>query len=369
MGLPYSEEPETTPLVKYSRGTLAELFEKIDADIEAGLPLINDEIYKIPKYHFNKKAAYAFATKFNLFYHKYDKVIKYANEVLGGNPANMLRNWKAISTAASNWTVRTNMYIDAGETANLLVLPMYSTWPYVHGPYSLGLRYGNSRTLIQRQSVRANGIWGAYGNLYMAMAMWGFDQKIVTSKYGGYFEYTDKAANIGYIHLVIVPLTTDETLLCRAEAYLLKSPCDTVNAVADINTWISTHCNVATPFKPYTKEDIIKYYNSVNYMPLVPENDLPASTEHTIKKHINPQGFTVEEGDQEALIQCILHLRRLETVHDGSRWADIKRYGIEFSHNRSGLAADILLTDDPRRAVQLPQDVIVAGLAPNPRRN
>jgi hypothetical protein len=62
-----------------------------------------------------------------------------------------------------------------------------------------------------------------------------------------------------------------------------------------------------------------------------------------------------------------LHLRRIETVHEGLRWQDIKRYGIEIAHNRANTTADILRVDDPRRAFQLPQDVINAGLPANPR--
>lgn len=63
-------------------------------------------------------------------------------------------------------------------------------------------------------------------------------------------------------------------------------------------------------------------------MPLEPATD----AERNIKKEINPQGFTVSEGQQENVIQCILHLRRIETMHEGLRWLDIKRYGIEIAH-------------------------------------
>ena len=51
------------------------------------------------------------------------------------------------------------------------------------------------------------------------------------------------------------------------------------------------------------------------------------------------------------------------------RWQDIKRYGIELSHNRDGRTDDELLVNDPRRAIQLPAEVITAGLEPNPRNN
>jgi len=55
-------------------------------------------------------------------------------------------------------------------------------------------------------------------------------------------------------------------------------------------------------------------------------------------------------------------------VHEGLRWLDIKRYGIEISHNRDGETPDVLTKDDLRRAWQLPQDVISAGVPGNPRK-
>ena len=96
-GLPYSEKPETEVIVEYERGTMAELYEKINADIEEGFPLINDDIYKVPKYHFNKKAASAFAARFNLFYLKFDKAVSYADIALGTFPEKLLTKWRDMS--------------------------------------------------------------------------------------------------------------------------------------------------------------------------------------------------------------------------------------------------------------------------------
>ena len=68
-------------------------------------------------------------------------------------------------------------------------------------------------------------------------------------------------------------------------------------------------------------------------------------------------------------------MRRLEFIEVGMRWFDIKRYGIEI-HRRiivpSGNVTDIEIKDelkvnDPRRAIQIPMDVVSAGLTPNPR--
>ncbi|MDE6512244.1 MAG: RagB/SusD family nutrient uptake outer membrane protein, partial [Muribaculaceae bacterium] len=57
LGIPYIKKPETTVKPNYSRGTLKETYDNIRADLEAGLPLIDNALYEIPKYHFNKSAA------------------------------------------------------------------------------------------------------------------------------------------------------------------------------------------------------------------------------------------------------------------------------------------------------------------------
>ena len=145
---------------------MKELYGKINDDIEEGLPLINDEIYSVPKYHFNKKAAHAFAARFNLYYHNYDNVIKYANVVLGATPHKMLKDWnKIVMETASNWDVRVDMYISASDPSNLLLLPVSSSWGYWGGPYSLGRRYGHAQAICLNESGRAAGMWGAYSNL------------------------------------------------------------------------------------------------------------------------------------------------------------------------------------------------------------
>jgi len=46
---------------------------------------------------------------------------------------------------------------------------------------------------------------------------------------------------------------------------------------------------------------------------------------------------------------------------------DIKRYGIEITHIQGTNAPKTLIVNDPRLAIQLPQEVILAGLEANPR--
>lgn len=366
MGLPYSDTPETKPVVKYERGTLGDMYAKIAEDIEAGLPLINDDIYSVPKYHFNRKAAYAFATRFYLFYTQpdksnYKKAIEYANVALGsGDPSKSLRNWAAINSAPTDLEVKGNMYIDASESSNFLLTPIYSVWGYAHGPYAgRNNRYGNASAIFGVEGPRAAGPWGNQYNLRVTNGnVFGLTQKLYIPKMLAYFEYTDKAASIGFLHLVLPAFTADETLLCRAEAYILNDQFD--EGTTDINYWLKSH---SVNYKPMTKEQIVEFYSKIKYMPTSVTNN----NERTVKKRLNPAGIVVADGMQEGLIQCILQMRRVETVHEGLRWLDIKRYGIEIAHNRVGESDDILTKDDPRRAIQLPQDVINAGLAANPR--
>lgn len=359
LGLPYTTAPETEVMPEgIVRGTLQELYENINQDIEEGLPMINDEAYNVPKYHFNKRAAYAFAARFNLYYHKFDKVVEYADKVLGDNPQNEVRNWAQFIELPTDFETRCNAYIAHTEPCNLMLLTAQSSWPYVHGPYGIGLRYGNAFEIMTTEIM--TGPWGDIFNIALGASVWGLDQKYCLSKLNGYFEYIDKTSGIGFLHLVNVAFSTDELLLCRAEAQLLKQQPEPDKAVADINVLMNSMAEVT-----FTKEELINYYNVRPYMPL----HLKKESERTIKKELHPQGFTIPDKDTENLIQCVLHLRRIVTVHEGMRWQDIKRYGIELSHNRDGRTDDELLVNDPRRAIQLPAEVITAGLEPNPRNN
>lgn len=370
MGLPYPTAPETELNPQYERGTMAELYANIEKDLEAGIPLIDDNIYTVPKYHFNKAAANAFAARFFLYYQKWDKVINYANQTLSATPEKMLRDWAYIAgQMASNFEARCNQYVSASEPCNLLIQTAASSMVYWLGPYSLGRRYGhNYDNIALVETYRAPGIWGnneKSWDLWLASSCWGYDEKLCNSKYLGYFEYTDKVNGIGYRRNAIVRLCAGETLLCRAEAYAVKG--DYANSLADINLWLKYNTKKSLQV---SQDDVVNTYAEMDYMEDEHQKPIPASEDYgTPKKRLHPLGFNLTDSVQENFIHCILHMRRCETAQEGLRWMDIKRWGIEIAHNREGLAADKLMKNDPRRAIQLPQDVIDAGLAANPRNN
>lgn len=353
MGIPFSEKPETTVSVKYERGSVANIYDKINKDIEAALPLINDEIYSVPKYHFNKKAAYAFAARFNLYYLQYDKVIKYATTALGSNPQSLVRNMTNYLTYGADDI--SNNYVSARETANFLIMPAYSLAGRI---LASGKRYAHNKTKTSNETFWALGPWGTSGSSgYLISQLYGNNEVVRFPKLDEFWEYTDKTGGTGYPHIVAVPFTADETLLCRAEAYTMEKKYD--EATTDLNIWQTAHCKVGVP--SLTRERINAFFSNLV------ESPIETTAPQTIKKKLNPLGFTVEAGEQDNFIQCVLHFRRIETIHEGLRWFDIKRYGIEIAHNRDEMSDDKLTLNDPRRAIQLPQDVISAGLTANPR--
>ena len=79
LGIPYITKPEKHALVDYDRGTVNEVYDKIEKDLKLGISLVSDAYYKHPKFHFNKKAAYAFASRFYLMKGDWKAVIAYSD--------------------------------------------------------------------------------------------------------------------------------------------------------------------------------------------------------------------------------------------------------------------------------------------------
>lgn len=360
-GLYYPLTTVTDVTEKHDRGTLRQLYEAINKDIEEALPDITDN-YAAPKYHFNTKAAYAFAARFNLFYMNYDNCIRYAGIVLGENPASMLRDYETFSQLAGvddMW----NNYINSSLSTNLLLCPAYSQAAVYLGPFSTSRRFRHNQTITSYETIWAAAPWGSgssNNSLYLANMCYGTNQGVYNPTLPYLFEYTDKVAGIGYTHTVDVVFTGDETLLCRAEAYAMKK--NYTAALSDMNEWVKNHCKEEG--RPtLTEASVNNFYDKLDYAPANPEG----WRDRSIRKEFHPQGFTVEEGTQENILQMILHMRRIDGVSHGTRFIDIKRYGISFAHPVSNEDAIIFKPGDLRGAIQIPADVIKAGIAPNPR--
>jgi hypothetical protein len=77
--------PERNFVKQYTRGTVASVYDMIEKDLLEGLPFLNDKSYSVPKYHFTKAAAYAFASRFYLYKKDYDKVVQYGLQAIPNN--------------------------------------------------------------------------------------------------------------------------------------------------------------------------------------------------------------------------------------------------------------------------------------------
>jgi hypothetical protein len=366
LGLPYLTEPETKLCPEYKRGNMTDLYNHIQTDIEEGLALVNGSYYTVPKYHFTKRAAYAFATRFYLYTEQWEKAVEAATLCLGDQPATMLRDWKIMSQMTQDFDAISKQYINADENANLLLLTSYSAAGLFFGPYRYNSRYSHGAYLAEKEDIRATQLWGDYTSFYVNPKVYSATNldKTVFWKLPYIFEYTDPVAKIGHAHIVYPTLTTDETLLSRAEAYIMLKQYD--KACDDMNMWMHA---ITKSDKVLTTDMVNEFYNKAKYS----YSDAD-SIESQLKKHLNPS-FTIDaEGStQENMLQAVLTFRRVETMHLGLRWFDIKRYGIEIPRrimNADGNPAkkvDFLKKDDPRRALQLPNKVLMAGMEKNPR--
>lgn len=340
LGIPYIKEPEKSVGVIYDRGTLEEVYQNLNADIEEALPLLKNANFSIPLYHFNSKAAYAFAARFNLFYGKdYDKVIKYATEAIGENPTNVLRDLNGYDKF-TNTTEWCRGYIDKDEPSNLMLLTTISSYGRTRNQ-----RYGITQKIIRNQLV-----WSPFpGNVGLTVYNTVFHNNYMNyfvPKLMEIFEITDQIAQTGYPHIVIPIFTTDETLLCRAEAHVLKKEYDA--AATDLSYWY-----MKKGIQAQTADVISDFYAK--------------SSASTNAKPLNT-GVTYEEK-QVNMINAVLHARRVEGLHEGVRWLDIKRYGLSYEHNVYNEEPIKLEPNDPRKAVQIPSQVLAApgNMTPNPR--
>ena len=365
LGLPYMDHSETELLPKYERGNLADFYDKIQADIEEGVELVGDSYYDVPKYHFTPKAAYAFATRFYLYTEQWDKAIDAANKCLGSQPQTLLRDWSIfISFSPDADNLRQNAYISTTEDANLLITTAYSNLGWMFGRWYVGTRY-NHLSATAAEDLLATNVFGSLKTGLVSRYSGTNFNKVLIVKNPYLFEYTDPAAGIGYRHAVVVNFTVEEVLLSRAEAYIMTNRFD--EAAADLTLWARNIANSMS--SDLTPASITNFYNRYDYA----YSDA-SGLNSSIKKHLNPAfAIDVEGSTQECMLQCVLGFRRIESMHNGLRWFDIKRYGIEIPRrvcNAAGNPAevtDVLTKDDLRRAFQIPQKVRDAELATNPR--
>ncbi|ATA94413.1 MULTISPECIES: RagB/SusD family nutrient uptake outer membrane protein [Capnocytophaga] len=348
-GIPYLTKPEKHALVDYKRGTVAEVYEKIEADLKLGITLVDDNFYKKPKFHFNKKAAYAFASRFYLIKGEWDLVIEYADYVLGSNPKQALRNWEHYARLhGNNRKSLFATYTATEEPANLLITTTESRWKR-NLPVD---KYGFTDQKIS-EIFASKGIDGCDSDAgrklnYVTTYLFSDSERPVNN--GAYIAKFDELSLLGStgtkpkdLYVTNVLFTTDEVLLNRMEAYAMKREYE--KSVEDLKEYIrGKYGNLAVP--PCSNES----YTSIN------------SSFYEVYSPF--YGLTLK---QLALVKIISDFRQKEFLHEGLRWFDIRRFYIPIRRNSKSPIYQPLRKEDPRKLLQIPAEAINRGLAPNPR--
>ncbi len=380
-GIPYITKPETSVKPHYERGTLAETYEKIEKDLQLGLSLVDDSYYEVPKYHFNRAAANAYAARFYVFTRKYDKALEYANAAFNGSdPKTML---------SDIWANRGSMYYisDIGRYYTSMKrknIFMNISTNSTSSRRTHGYRYTTNRD-ARRSTIQGPGpSWQdikwtnskTKETFSMHPCFNGLCSTAGQAEYGSYFggisseqfEYTDKVAGIGYPHVVRMEFWVEETLLCRAEAKLFLGDID--GCLEDLTIWDYARRQLGAGesynFKDmtrkliedfYAKDPGDKTYDGFGIVKPIHIDEVCPSAQYSLTP------------DKEPYMQCIQHFRRIETVHNGMRFFDIKRLGLEITHHFGRFnTAYTLKTLDPRCAMQIPSEVISAGMDANDRK-
>lgn len=332
-GIPYVTEPENVVIKQYDRKTVQYVYDMIEKDLLAGLPLLKDGSYTVPAYHFTTIAAHAFAARFYLFKGNFANVLTHTAQVVPAtNVAAALRPWNTTYAGLTFLELQAT-YQKATEPANLLLAETSSAYMR----YISGSRYAMDYTIanniitdvpaIASGSVTAQ--WEFINQSYIAGTNGAFIPKIYE-----YFVKESINANIGFPYVMVPLFTMEEALFNRAEAMVYSN--NTQGAIDLLNAYLSTRITNYNPsIHTLTAAKATTYYQTTNV--------------------------------QLALLNLIIDYKQAEFIEEGMRWFDLQRYDIPVQHVLSNGTTLTLAADSKQRLFQLPQSVTLSGIALNPR--
>jgi len=324
LGIPYITEVEKQVKKAYKRETVAKVYELVERDLTEGMLLLSDDSYRIPKYHFTKAAAYAFASRFFLFKKNYAQVVKYADLVLGANVTDKLRNWNAYAKLSFYEFRQT--YTLSSERSILLLQESLTIWGRQLQNYRYSLSSDKMAELFNAKNV-TDGSW-----LY---AVSGRENTYGVAKFEEYFKKVSVDATTGWPFNMVPLFTCEEVLFNRLEAQImLNTPA--VELIPVLNDYLALR---------------IAGFNVVT-------NGL------TVSKITD---FYKKGTEKENMLTCLLSFKRVDFIHEGLRWFDILRNNLEVVHTTKDGQVLTLKPTDLRRVIQIPLRAINSGIPANPR--
>ena len=368
VGVPYVTTTTTDYGLTYDRSNVTDTYARIQADLEQGLKDISDINYQKPKWHFNTEAAHAFAARFYLFMRKYDKVIEHANAVLGTDNAQLLP--KMFDYAPLDDCMYSDDFANVWQSpyifSNLMLMDTYS----IITRHARGHRYAQgglvARAIFYHNHSSLWPRWAGNPSIFVTGLFGSGNESYYPSWVSEQFQYSDKVAGIGYAHTIRREFTAAELLLERAEAKIMTDDLD--GASDDLCTYHKSIMNFSMTSKVTYQanngmhaltDDIIHswYAKKTN-------NNYNCFDDWDFTQQIS-SSFVVK-ADAIPYMNCLNYFRRFETNFTGKRFFDLKRWGMEWTHEYGPNNEKYTVkANDPRLAMEVPQDAIAMGLEPS----
>lgn len=337
-GIPYVLEPETVFIKKYTRSSVQEVYDLVEADLLGGLELADDSFYaNSGKYHFTRNAALAFASRFYLFRNDPANCIKYSNELLGANPSLYVKNIPALLAEKINTDDYIRLYHSPTDDSNLLLIRQISNF---HLPY---LGHWPSQQLYRNIFQGSNIYYGLVDERQDPAWVAG-ENGIAATKYEFLFERSSLTSGVGFNYTIFLGFRGEEVLLNRAESYLNQN-----NVTAALNDLL------VLARRRYRPDPLNPNLQSVEGL-----------TANWVRDRLS--GIFNSNNHRLNAFRYLLSERQKEFIHEGMRWFDIRRFGIPVDHVLRNGGVETLKADDKRKVLQIPQAAIdVGGLEPNSR--
>ncbi len=365
-GIPYVTEPERIVIQKYKRETVQKCWDKIEEDMLYGISnLGGDSKYKVPKYHFNQKAAWAFASRFYLYKGEWQKVIDFCSNVIpntskflaNGNvavddPANIyaannFQPWLTEYAISPGSVEIRKKYTMASNPSNLLLTEMSSRMSRYVNTWRYATKKEDTDATVSSSNV-TGGSW--------AYRVFKSGDSYYVPKYEELFVRADINASTGTIYTIFPYFRNEEVLLNRAEAYAMTDRLD--EAVADLNIFARQRIkNYSETSNIITITKLLSFYNSILN-----------NQEHYFNKY-NAYGSASWSNEKKAVISAILEFRRNEFMWEGLRYWDLIRYKIPVKHTTFFGEENTLFPGDDRWVLQIPESASLSDIELNPRTN
>lgn len=332
LGVPYVDTPETIFIKTYKRNTVQEVYDRVEQDMLAGLELVDDSFFSNSgKYHFNRNAALAFASRFYLFKGDYEKCIEYSDLMFRGDPSAFVRDLTAdeFQSASSSIEGYAQLYSSPDLPSNLLLIRKVSLvqrTDFAHGPTSV----------LYRDIFSANPFPFTTDERENPALIKG-QNAVFPLRYQSLFQRSSPNSNVGTPYHIHMAFRGEEVLFNRMESYVQLNRID--DAIRDMQILLDRR--YSGPSVTLTMELIREAFGVAD----------------------NP--FVSNKFIMDLYVQLE---RRKEFIVQGLRWFDIKRFELEVEHDLADGSIITLEENDRRKVIQIPASAIDVGkLQPNPR--